>query len=108
MIAKPVLPRAKARADVDTAVEYYASEAGPDVAFDFIDALEQAYAFIGEMPAAGSPRWSHELSLPGLRTIGLKGFPWLVFYLEFEAHVDVWRVLHAKRDIPAWVIDVDD
>ena len=108
MTAKPVIPRAKARADIDLAVEHYADEAGPDVASNFIDALEQAYTFIEETPAAGSPRWSHELNLPGLRTIGLKGFPWLVFYLEFETHVDVWRVLHAKRDMPAWLTDVDD
>lgn len=108
MTTKPVIPRAKARADVDRAVEYYADEVGADVAFGFIDALEQAYTFIGERPAAGSPRWSHELNLPGLRTIELKGFPWLVFYLEFETHVDVWRVLHAKRDMPAWLADVDD
>lgn len=108
MTAKPVIPRAKAQADVDLAVEYYADEAGADVAFSFIDALEQAYAFIGEMPAAGSPRWSHDLNLPGLRTIGLKGFPWLVFYLEFETHVDVWRALHAKRDMPAWLNNVED
>jgi toxin ParE1/3/4 len=106
--AKPVLPRAKARADVDFAVEHYTNEAGADVAFNFIDALEQAYAFIGEAPAAGSPRWSHELNLPGLRTIRLKGFPWVVFYLEFETHVDVWRVLHARRDMPAWLSDSDD
>src|SRR3546814_15659131 len=75
--AKPVIPRAKAREDVSLAVEYYADEAGADVAFSFIDALEQAYSFIGEMLAAGSPRWSHALSLPSLRTIGLNGFPWL-------------------------------
>lgn len=37
-----------------------------------------------------------------------EGFPWIVFYLEFETHVDVWRVLHAKRDMPAWLADVDD
>ena len=108
MTAKSVIPRAKARADVDLAVEYYTDEAGADVAFSFIEALEQAYTFIGEMPGAGSPRWSHELSLPGLRTVGLKGFPWLVFYLEFETYVDVWRVLHAKRDMPAWLADGDD
>src|SRR3546814_3296475 len=59
--AKPVIPRAKAREDVSLAVEYYADEAGADVAFSFIDALEQAYSFIGEMLAAGSPRWSHAL-----------------------------------------------
>jgi toxin ParE1/3/4 len=103
--AKPVVPRDQARADVDLAVDHYTSEAGADVAFRFIDALEQAYVFIGETPAAGSSRWSHELNLPGLRTTRLKGFPWLVFYVEFETHVDVWRVLHAKRDIPAWMAD---
>lgn len=108
MTAKPVIPRAKAREDVDLAVEHYATEAGADVAFGFIDALEQAFTFIGERPSAGSPRWSQELNLPGLRTISLKGYPWLVFYLEFEAHVDVWRVLHSKRDMPAWLSDVDD
>lgn len=108
MTAKSVIPRARAHADVDLAGEYYADEAGADVTVGFIDALEQAYTFIGEMPAARSTRWVHELNLPGLRTIRLKGFPWIVFYLEFETHVDVWRVLHAKRDIPAWLAEVDD
>lgn len=108
MTAKPVVPRAKARTDVELAVDHYANEAGADVAFSFIGALEAAYAFIGDTPAAGSPRWSHELNLPGLRSIRLRGFPWIVFYLEFETHVDVWRVLHAKRDMPAWVVGGDD
>ena len=108
MTAKQVIPRARANADVDLAVEYYADEAGADVAVRFINALEQAYSFIGEMPAAGSTRWAHELNLPGLRTIRLKGFPWVVIYLEFETHVDVWRVLHAKRDMPPWLVDADD
>nr|WP_309350657.1 type II toxin-antitoxin system RelE/ParE family toxin [Telmatospirillum sp.] len=87
---------------MDLALDLYMNEAGPDVADAFIDALERAYAFIGDAPSAGSPRWSNELALPGLRTTRLKGFPWLVFHIECEAHVDVWRVLHAKRDIPAW------
>lgn len=107
MTAKPVLPRARARADIDQAVAYYAQQAGADVAFSFIDALEQAYGLIGETPTAGSPRWSHLLNLPGLRTVRLKTFPWLMFYLECETHVDVWRVLHASRDIPAWLADAD-
>ena len=105
MIAKPVLPCAEARADVDSAVEHYTNEAGADVAFSFIDAFEQAYTFIIEM---GSPRWSHELNLPGLRSMRLKGFPWLIFYLELETHVDVWRVLHSKRDVTVWLSDADD
>jgi toxin ParE1/3/4 len=26
-----------------------------------------------------------------------------VFYREQPDHIDVWRVLHAQRDIPAWM-----
>lgn len=108
MTPKPVIPRAKAQADVELAIDHYASEAGTDIALRFVDALEQAYAFLGETPAAGSSRWSTELNLPGLRSVALKGFPWLVFYVETEAHVDVWRLLHAKRDMPSWLSDADD
>jgi toxin ParE1/3/4 len=32
-------------------------------------------------------------------------FPYLVFYLEREDHVDVLEVLHGKRDIPVWLQD---
>jgi toxin ParE1/3/4 len=33
----------------------------------------------------------------------LKGYPHLVFYAFVDGadHVDVWRVLHDRRDIPA-------
>ena len=31
----------------------------------------------------------------------LKRYPYLVFYVHGEAYIDVWRVLHAGRDIPA-------
>ena len=29
--------------------------------------------------------------------------PYLVFYVERPDHIDVWRVLHSQRDIPAWM-----
>lgn len=29
--------------------------------------------------------------------------PYLIFYMEQADHIDVWRVLHAERDIPAWI-----
>jgi toxin ParE1/3/4 len=100
---KPVVPRASARADVDNAIDHYLAEAGPEVALGFIDALERTYAAIGELPGIGSPRWAHKLNLPGLRSWRIQDYPWLVFYVEGEAIIDVWRVLHAKRDIPAWM-----
>ena len=27
----------------------------------------------------------------------------LVFYMEGRGHVDVWRILHGRKDIPAWM-----
>ena len=70
-----------------------------------IDALEQAYTHISRHPASGSPRYAHELNLRGLKVWPLKRYPYLVFYMDGGEWVDVWRVLHAERDIPAWMAD---
>ena len=64
---KPVVLRERARRDIDEVVEHYLAEAGEAVALDFIDALEDARRQIGEQPASGSPRYAHELDVPGLR-----------------------------------------
>lgn len=103
MTAKPVVPRELAHRDVDEALDHYTDEAGADVALRFIDALSDAYRAIGSRPGIGSPRYAHELELPGLRSRKLRKFPYLVFYLERDDHIDVWRVLHAQRDIPSWM-----
>lgn len=103
MKAKPVIPRRRAELDIQEAVEHYLAEAGSQVALSFIDALEQAMLHIAQHPASGSPRYEHELHLPGLRHWPLKRFAELVFYVELESHIDVWRVLHGQRDIPNWM-----
>jgi toxin ParE1/3/4 len=100
---KPVRPREAARRDVEAAVDHYGREAGADVAIGFIDALQIAYRFIADRPASGSPRYPNELGLPGLRSRMLRRYPYLVFYVERDDHIDVWRVLHAHRDIPVWM-----
>ena len=105
MSGKPVLPRELANRDVEAAVDYYAHEAGARTALGFIDALQSAYKAIADRPALGSPRHARELSLPGLRSRALKGFPYLIFYVERENQIDVWRVLHSHRDIPSRMRD---
>lgn len=107
MRVKPVIPREQATGDIEEAVAYYLSEATAQVALGFIDAVEQAYAHIGRHPATGSPRYAHELNLPGLRAWPLKRYPHVVFYVERPDAIDVWRVLHGQRDIPAWMHDPD-
>jgi toxin ParE1/3/4 len=101
--AKKVIPREQANRDVDEALAYYLDQAADQAALGFIDALEHAYAHVGRHPATGSPRYQHELGLPELRVWPLNRYPYLLFYVERQDHVDVWRVLHSQRDIPAWL-----
>ena len=103
MTRRPVVLRAAAQHDVAEAIAYYVREGGAEVASRFVDALEHATASISLHPDAGSPRYAHELHLPGLRSWLLRDFPYLVFYIERSDQVDVWRVLHGERDIPAWM-----
>ncbi len=107
MRSKPIIPRTVAHRDVDAAISYYLREGGDPVADNFIDALEQAYAHISRRPATGSLRHAHTLELPELRYWPLKSFPYLVFYIEQSDHIDVWRVLHGQRDIPAFMTGIE-
>lgn len=107
MSIKPVIQRARARQDVDAALEHYLTEAGERIALAFVATLEQAYGHLARHPASGSPRYSHELDLPGLRAWTLARFPYLVFYFERDDHIDVWRVLNMRCDVPAWMQDSD-
>lgn len=108
MIVKPVIPRQQAKRDIDDIIEYYLSEEAPQAALGFIDALEQAFGYISHRPAAGFPRYAHELNLPGLRSWPLTRYPHLLFYAERSDHIDLWRVLHSHRDIPAWMREPDE
>ena len=103
MTAKPVVPRKQARRDIDEAIAQYLAEAEEKVALAFIDALEDAYQQISEHPASGSLRYARELDLPGVRFAIVRSFPYLLFYVERETEIDLWRVLHGARDIPAWL-----
>jgi toxin ParE1/3/4 len=100
---KRVIPRGQANSDIDQVIAHRPSEAGEKAALGFIDALDRTYRRIARNPATGSIRYAHELDLPGLRSWPLRRYPYLVFYVELDDHIDVWRVLHAERDVPAWM-----
>lgn len=104
-----VVLRDLARQDVEDAIDWYRDEVDVETALRFVDALEAALDHLARHPGTGSPRYATELDLPGLRAWSLRGFPHLVFYVEADQDViDVWRVLHAHRDIPAWLRPPDD
>jgi len=100
---QPVVPRLRAKRDIEAAVDHYLREAGGETALAFIDAVEQAFVQIGRHPGIGSLRYAYELDLPGLRCWPLRRHPYLIFYVERDDYVDVWRLLHGASDVPAWM-----
>lgn len=95
-----VVVSALAHDDIRKATEFYLAEGSGPVALSFLAALEATVEQVRFYPAAGSPRYAHELELPGLRHRAVVGFPYLVFYRVEGATATIWRVLHAVRDIP--------
>jgi toxin ParE1/3/4 len=89
-----------ARQEVAEAIAYYRREGGNVLANRFISALETTVEAIKTAPHAGSPRYTYELNLLNLRQRLVRRFPYLVFYIEYEDRIEIWRVLHAQRDIP--------
>jgi len=96
---KKIVRRALADADILASVDYYMTNA-PEHVFGLIDAIEQAVQHIQQFPASGSTRYGYELELPDLRVWQCNQYPYLVFYIEYTAQIEILRVLHTKRDIP--------
>lgn len=106
-MSKPVVPRVLAEDDLDRACDYYLANAGVDAAVDFLHDFDRAIAHISRFPDTGSPRYGFEPSLAGVRFWPMKKFPFLIFYIETETQIDVWRVLHGNMDITAELHDSD-
>lgn len=106
-MAKPVALRRLAVEDVESAVDRYADDGGPTIAGRFIDAVDRALRHVGRHPHTGSLRFSYELELPGLRAWPVPQFPYVVFYVERSGEIDVWRILHTRRDLPASFAQAD-
>jgi len=106
--SKALIQRTLAQDDVEQSIAHYLEQDAEAVALGFVDALERAYAHISKHPATGSPRYAHELSIPELRSWPLNRYPYMIFYVEHAHHIDIWRVLHMKRDIPARMVDGAD
>jgi toxin ParE1/3/4 len=103
VIAKRVVLTEQARREVRHTTAWYREEGGVALAQRWATALEGALRHIGAHPQTGVTRYAVQLKLDDLRFWPVDGFPYLVFYIEREQHIDVGRVLHGKRDIPGWM-----
>ncbi len=60
-----------------------------------------ALSHIEHNPGTGSARYGELCDVPGLRLWFVTRFPYALLYVEYPEHLDVLRVLHQHRDIPA-------
>lgn len=97
---KRVVPRERARRDIDAALAHFLDADETVVARQFLASLRNAFEHLAQFPASGSPRYAVELGISGLRCWPVTPFRFLVFYTEGRDAVDVWAVLHERRDIP--------
>lgn len=104
---KPVAVTPRAQRDIEELVAQYVDEAGPDVASRCLNTLFEAFELLSRNPGLGSLSYATALNLPGARCWPLRPWPHLVFYVEREASMDVFRILHGARDIPATLADPD-
>ncbi len=93
--------RARAATDVDDAIAYLRVDAGDAILLAFIDALQRGIERLKRSPNTGSLRFAYELGIPDVRALGLRRFPYVIFYVPFDDRIDIWRVLHTRRDVPA-------
>lgn len=91
-----------ATADLEDLVDYFRREAGPAVALRFIDNAERAFDQVLALPGIGVLLGLDELPYEDIRRWHIDGFErLLVLYRPVEDGIEVVRVLHAARDIPA-------
>ncbi len=57
------------------------------------------YARLKQHPNIGSPRPAIDLDIEGIKSWALKRFPHQIFYEIQDDHVELWRILHPRRDI---------
>jgi toxin ParE1/3/4 len=84
---------------MDAAFAFLLQESAPVAARQLLDEFEAALSRIAGRPGIGSLRYAHLFQ--GLRCWKLRRHPYLVFYVSQPDFIDVLRVLHSARDIPA-------
>jgi toxin ParE1/3/4 len=96
---RTIAPHHHAIADVHEIICYYREQAGTAVAENFAIEINEAYARLRQHPNIGPPRPAFDLDIEGVKSWTLKRFPHQIFYEIQNNHVELWRILHPRRDI---------
>ena len=93
--------------DVTSRFGWYADEAGEEVAWRFLAAVELTLAKLGKQPDMGSLRRFRNSLLKDLRSFRVEP-PFdrvLVFYRSTEKALQAWRLMHGARDLPRRLVE---
>ena len=105
MAQRNLVRRPAARRDLAEAVRYLRKEGSAAVSHRFLDEVEATCTRLRSCPTLG-PLWpTPRRELIGLRRRLLPHFPYSLFYLPTEETMEIVRVLHNSRDIPALLED---
>ena len=101
----PVFHRPRAHADLVEAVLWLRENASPATALELVDRVEEALDLLSRHPLAGSGLVGLRLGIPELRPCPVTHTPYVLLYLVDSRRLDLVRVLHARRDIDAALIE---
>ena len=98
-MSHPVAIRPQAELDLIQHAVFLGQD-NPVVAQKFLEAAQQVFAKLAQMPGLGRLREFEDPRLAGLRSYLITHFEnYIVFYLLTDAGIEVIRVLHGAQDI---------
>ena len=89
-------------ADLATQVDWYRDQASPEVAVQFVNAVEATLNALVRTPGLGRPRFANWPELAGIRSYRVqKPFHRLLIFYRCDASaLSVERLIHGARDLP--------
>ncbi|MFN7918856.1 MAG: type II toxin-antitoxin system RelE/ParE family toxin [Bryobacteraceae bacterium] len=93
--------------DIDEIADYLADEAGLETGLRFIEEAYQAFGLLADNPGVGWPCKSDNNALRTARMfrVSSRFESYLVLYRGHEGGIEILRVVHGSRDLPALFVD---
>jgi toxin ParE1/3/4 len=92
--------------DLKSSAAYYALSS-ITTAKRFARAIQDAIDLVSQYPEIGSINYAAPASQQGLRSMVVKRFPYLIFYLDRPEDIFVVRVMHMSNDLPESLRTID-
>jgi toxin ParE1/3/4 len=90
-------------------IAYYIAQDNFEAADHFLEACEETFQQLAQIPFIGSVREFQNQRLKDVRMWRVKGFEkHLIFYRPIQDGIEILHVVHAARDLEALFAEVED